>query len=427
MLFLALRHLFARKKQTILTLLGIVFGAMAFVAISGFMLGFQYFLLDQLINNDAHIRISAREDRIDRSVAERDLYGTEASASPNAPTKGALISWVTEPSGIRSNVKIENPQGWSEVLKNDPRVAAYSHQFSSQVLFSLGAVAANGRLIGSEPENQIQVTNIENYVKAGRFTDISTGGNRLIVGTGLLQKLGAAVGSTIFVSNGREKPVPFKVIGSYETGTRQLDDSTAFGALIDVQRLSGQANEINNIAIRLFDFEKSRDVAHGWLGITSDKVESWDEINASFLNVFAIQDATRYLMIAVILLVAGFGIYNILNVVVSQKKKEIAILRSIGFEPRDILKLFFFQGIILGLVGSLLGLVFGYLSCLALEQVSFGAGPMGGGVMMKVSFDPMIYVRAFTFGFITSAVASLLPARSAGKLTPIEIIRSGAE
>jgi lipoprotein-releasing system permease protein len=282
-------------------------------------------------------------------------------------------------------------------------------------------------MVGSEPEKQIRVTNIENYIKAGRFTDISTGGNRIIAGTGLLKKLGAADGSTIFVSNGRDKPVPFKVIGTYETGTRQLDDTTAFGALIDVQRLSGQENQINNIAVRMFDFEKSRDVARGWRPTTSDKVESWDEINASFLNVFAIQDATRYLMIAVILLVAGFGIYNILNVVVSQKKKEIAILRSIGFEPRDILKLFFYQGLILGLVGSLIGLFFGYLACLALGFVKFGAGPLGGGVLMKVSFDVMIYVRAFVFGFITSALASLLPARSAGKLTPIEIIRAGAE
>ena len=74
MLFLAIRHLVARKKQTTLTLLGIVFGSMAFVAISGFMLGFQYFLLDQLINNDAHIRISAREDRVDHEVANKDLY-----------------------------------------------------------------------------------------------------------------------------------------------------------------------------------------------------------------------------------------------------------------------------------------------------------------------------------------------------------------
>jgi lipoprotein-releasing system permease protein len=418
MFFLAIRHLVSRKKQTVLTLLGIVFGSMAFVAISGFMLGFQYFLLDQLINNDAHIRVSAREDRIDRSVAMRDLYGKSTAA---------LVAWVTEPSGTRSNPKIENPRGWAEILGHDPRVEAYSPQFSSQVLFSLGAISANVRLIGSEPAMQVKVTNIENYVLTGKFTDIATGGNRLLVGTGLLKKLGSTDGSTIFVSNARNRPTPFKIIGTFETGNRQLDDSTAFAALNDVQRLSGQQDEINNIAVRLWDFNRARDVAHDWQSLSVDRVESWDEINAAFLNVFQIQDATRYLMIAVILLVAGFGIYNILNVVVSQKKKEIAILRSIGYEQGDILKLFFLQGIILGVVGSALGLALGYIACLGLELVRFGGGPMGGGTFMKVSFDPMIYVRAFLFGSLSSAFASLMPARAAGKLTPIDVIRSGAE
>ncbi len=419
MLFLAIRHLVARKKQTTLTLLGIVFGSMAFVAISGFMLGFQYFLLDQLINNDAHIRISAREDRVDHEVANKDLY--------SKLDKNGLVSWVVDPSGTRSNPKIENPQGWAEILKKDPRVEAYSPQFSAQVLFSVGAIAANGKLIGSEPDMQVRVTNIQSYIKSGRFEDISSGGNRIIVGTGLLKKLGSGDGSTIFVSNGRDKPVPFKVIGTFETGGRQIDDTTAFGALIDVQKLAGQPNEINNMAVRLIDFNRARETAHDWQPLSPDKVESWDEINAAFLNVFRIQDAMRYMMIATILLVAGFGIYNILNVVVTQKKKEIAILRSIGYEPSDILQLFFLQGIILGVVGSIIGLILGYVACLGIEQISFGGGPMGGGTMMKVSFDPMIYLRAFLFGSLAAAFASLMPARSAGRLTPIDIIRSGAE
>lgn len=417
MLFLALRHLVSRKKQTTLTLLGIVFGSAAFVAISGFMLGFQYFLLDQLINNDAHIRISAREDRVDGRVATNDLYG-----KPSSPS----VVWVVEPSGTRTSPKIENPRGWDEVLSGDPRVEAYSPQFSTQVLFISGVVSATGRLIGSEPDLQRRVTNIENYIKTGRFLDLAAGGNRVIVGKGLLKKLGAGDGSTIFVSTGRTQ-TPFKVIGTFDTGNRQLDESTAFASLVDTQRLSGHQNEINNIAIRLFDFNRAREIAHDWQAISVDRVESWDEINASFLNVFQIQDATRYLMIGIILLVAGFGIYNILNVVVSQKKREIAILRSIGYEQSDILKLFFYQGLILGIAGSAIGLVMGYISCLALEQVEFGGGPMGGGAAMKVSFDKMIYIRAFLFGSFSAAIASILPARSAGKLTPIDIIRSGAE
>jgi lipoprotein-releasing system permease protein len=418
MIFLSLRHLLSRKRQTVLTLLGIVLGATGFVAISGFMLGFQEFLLDQLINNDAHIRISAREDRVDNSTARRDLY----------PQLNGMIAWIVPPSGVRSEPKIENPKGWEDLLSKDPRVEAYSLQFSAQVIFRVGALTANARLIGSEPEKQVRVTNIESYVKDGRFPELNTGGNRVFLGEGLIRKLGAANGSTVLVSSGKNTPVPFKVIGVFATGTKQLDDTTAFGYLNDVQRLADQPNEINSIAVRLLDFTRARDIASSWQSFKPDQVQSWDEINANFLNVFRIQDATRYLMIAVILIVAGFGIYNILNVVVSQKKKEIAILRAMGFEQRDIVRIFLYQGMILGIGGSLIGCGLGYLACLGLEQISFGSGPIGGAsTKLKVSFDPMIYVRAFVFGSMAAILATLLPARSAGKLTPIEIIRSGAE
>jgi lipoprotein-releasing system permease protein len=423
MMFLALRHLVSRKKQTILTLLGIVFGATAFVAISGFMLGFQYFLLDQLINNDAHIRISAREDKVTRVLAEKYLYNIDA----NNKAANLLIAWENDPSGIRSNPKIENPQAWADILLQAPQVEAYSIQLSTKALFTSGAASATGSVIGSIPESQVRVTNIEKYVKEGRFTDLSRGGNRILIGSGLAQKLGATNGSTIQITNSKGIQVPFKVIGYFESGNRMLDETTAFGYLVDVQRLADQVSEINNIAVKLKDFNQARNVAHDWAKLLPDQVQSWDEINAAFLNVFQIQDATRYLMIAVILLVAGFGIYNILNVVVSQKKKEIAILRSMGYESQDILELFFLQGIILGVTGSLIGLVLGYISCLGLAQLTFGGGPMGGGAKMMVSFDPTIYLRAFVFGTLSSAIASILPARSAGQLTPIDIIRSGAE
>lgn len=418
MIFLAIRHMVARKKQTLLTLLGIVFGSMAFVAISGFMLGFQEFLLDQLINNDAHIRVNAREDRIDRASAEGLLY---------RPTD--RVFWVSPPSGVRTEPKIENPRGWERLLEDDPRVAAFSPQLSAQVLFGAGSLTANGRLLGSDPDRQVRVTNIESYLKEGRFQDLASGGNRIFLGEGLMRKLGAVPGGTVMVTNGRGDPSPFKVIGYFATGTKQLDDTTAFGLLSDVQRLANQPNEINSIAVRLLDFTQARQLAGVWQSVKSDQVQSWDQINANFLNVFAIQDATRYLMISVILLVAGFGIYNILNVVVTQKRKEVAILRAIGFEPKDIMRIFLFQGIMLGVGGSLIGCLLGYGASLLLSQISFGGTPLSGGsgAKMRVSFDLLIYLRAFAFGSIAAVVATLLPARSAGKLTPIDIIRSGAE
>lgn len=126
-----------------------------------------------------------------------------------------------------------------------------------------------------------------------------------------------------------------------------------------------------------------------------------------------------------ILVVAGFGIYNILNMVVTQKRKEIAILRAIGYESWDIIKLFLIQGLIVGITGGIVGVAIGYGFCKHMATLPFSGGPMGSGNgRMMVSFDPFIYINGFILAFGSSLLASFLPARAAGKLTPIDVIRS---
>lgn len=126
-----------------------------------------------------------------------------------------------------------------------------------------------------------------------------------------------------------------------------------------------------------------------------------------------------------ILIVAGFGIFNILNMTVTQKRKEIAILRSIGFEPNDIVVLFLSQGLILGLIGGIVGILLGYGVCEYMATLSVGSGrAMGTTGKMLVSFESGIYFRGFALAFLSCLVAALLPARAAGRLRPMEIVRS---
>lgn len=414
MLFLASRHLISRKRQTILTLLGIILGTAAFVVISGMMLGFREYFIDQLINNDAHIRIAAKE----KFLKDHDL---DTVFFPGA----SHVFWQTPPSGLKGNPKITYPQGWYTRLTQDPRVLAYSPQMSTQVIISRSGASVTGQFIGVHAAQQQQVTNIRNYMKEGQFSDISAGGNRLVAGQELLDKLGAHVSETVLVSNGKSAPVPFKIVGSFQVGISSLDASTVFGSLPDAQRLNHTPSQINAIALKLKNVDLARQVANTWASISEEKVQSWDQLNASFLNVFHIQDAIRYLMTASILIVAGFSIYNILNMVVGQKRKEIAILRSMGYEARDILLLFLIQGMVLGILGGILGLLLGFSACKYLATLPFGGGPLGKGTgTLSMSFSPAIYIRGFVLSFFAATIASVLPARAAGKLTPIDIIRS---
>lgn len=413
MMFLSIRHLLTRKKQSALILLGITIGTAAYVAISGMMIGFQEKLLDQLVNNDAHIRISSREELL-------------TPETMNSFPKALHVFWKIPPSGRKDSVKIEYPVGWYEVLNRDPEVLAYSPQVTINVIFTRGNISYSGRFIGSNPDLQVRVTNINEYMKVGEFKDIGNAGNRAIFGQALLDKIGARVSETILVSSGKDSPKPFKIVGTFDTGVKTIDETTAFAALTDVQRLRGSSNEITDIAIKLNDPYIAVEKATSWRNLTSEKILPWQEASASILSVFKTQDVVRNSMTIAIIVVAGFGIYNILSILVNQKRRDIAILRSIGHTPSDIVKLFFYQGIILGILGGVIGLIIGHIICRIMGSIEIVPGRIGSNTgRMIISYNFVIYIKAILIALASSIFSSILPARSAGKLEPMDIIRSG--
>lgn len=415
MMFLSLRHLLARKKQSALILLGITIGTAAYVAISGMMMGFQSYMLEQLVNNEAHIRISARENV---------LTAEELNAYPSAKH----IFWDIPPSGRKDSSRIDYPMGWFSKLDKDPDVAAYSSQVVEQVIFSRAKVTQAGKIIGSQYERQMKVTNIEKYMVEGSFKDLGNSGNRLIIGSKLMEDLGTRKSETLLVATGNETPQPFKIVGVFHTGIVTIDETVAFISLIDAQKIRGRPSEITDIAVKLFDPAKAQDKSKEWKGSTIDKVLSWQESSASILSVFKTQDIVRNSMTISIIIVASFGIYNILSILVNQKKRDIAILSSMGYTPKDIVQLFLNQGILLGLVGGIVGIILGNILCHIMAQIEVTPGRMSGpGNKMIISFDFIIYVKAFLIAIFSSVISSIIPAREAGKMEPIEIIRTSGQ
>lgn len=413
MMFLSLKHLLSRKKQSILILLGIIIGTAAYVAISGMMLGFQTRLMDQLVNNDAHIRISAREELL-------------TAVTLNSFTEAKHVFWAFPPSGRKDSAKIEYPIGWFNKLDADPDVVAFVPQVNLNVIFNRARVSQSGRLIGSNPEKQEKISNIEQYMLAGKFKDIGNSGNHLVIGKQLLEKLGTNISETILISSGKGPPQPFKVVGIFETGARNIDETTAFASLTDTQKLRGTPSEITDIAVKILDPYRAKDKALSWKNNTNEKILAWQDSFANILSVFKTQDIVRNSMTISIIVVASFGIYNILSILVTQKKKDIAILRSIGFTPSDIIKLFFNQGLILGIAGGVIGLILGAIICWLMGKIDIAPGRIGTSTgKMIISFNYLIYVKAFFITISATLFSSILPARSAGKLDPMDIIRTG--
>lgn len=411
MFFLSWRQLITRKKQTLLILLGISFGTLLFVSISGVQLGMRYYISEQLLNHTAHILIKGAERNVDPSEVTRAFFG-----------EAGHVRWVVPPSGLRGESRLENYAGWYNFLSNDPRVVDFSPRISGHVILSSGKFSSSVNLIGTIPEKQVRISSIENYMKEGAFSDLR-GGNKIVIGSGVAHDLGVRIGQFLNVRTGQGGFRSFKLVGISHFGNEQVDRSLAFAGLTDVQVLNKGPGRVSEIAVALYDIDQAKNVANEWKLITKDKVEDWQEANQSFLEMIRVQDFTRYFITTAVLVVASFGIYNVLSIMINQKRKEIAILRAIGYGPPKIMRLVLYQGLLLGISGGLLGIFLGYLMCVYIEKINLKI-EIGGSNHLWISYDWDIYVTALIAALASALVASYIPARAASRMTPMDIIRS---
>lgn len=410
MLFLALKHLFSRKKQFLLSLLGVALGTAVFITFTSIMSGFQEYLIDRLVNTDAHVRIEAEDRVLTSSELKSVLF----------PDPRHFI-WVSAPLGHQVSRSISNPVGWFDRLSRDERVFAFSPQLNAPVLFFHVGISRAGNLNGIRPATQEKVTNIKDYVIKGSLNSLGNASHRVILGSKLAEKLGAIMGDTILISAGGKSPLPFQVGGLFETGAINVDEAVAYANINDVQQLSGRQSQISDIVVRLFDVTNAAEFATTYALLGREKVLSWDQANANILSVFALQNMIRSFISIAIMVVASFGIYNILNILVNQKRRDIGILRSMGFDSHEILRLFLIQGIILGVLGGVVGMGIGFGLSNVFNSLKV-EGPMG---RTSVSFAPSIYLLGFAVASLSAIISSALPARAASKLEPIDVIRSG--
>ncbi|HSV97251.1 MAG TPA: FtsX-like permease family protein [Spirochaetota bacterium] len=410
MLYLAIRHLVNRPHQTILTFIGLILGAAGYIVFSGLQIGYSDYVVDRLVNVDAYVRISPR-DSIINDETFKDIF-----------FPGAAVRWLRPPSGRVYNSYLSNIQGWFERLKAESDVVAYSPQLIREVIFSNGKFSYPVRLVGVNTATQRKVTNMERDIVEGSLDDISRGDSLILIGRDLMKRLGAHQYGTVNVINPDGTVYQAKIVSVYHTGIKEIDYRFAYSSLSTVQKITRSPGEISSIVVRLADVNASAATATRWQMLSSDKVESWDQSKEDIRVTLKTQGIVRNATTFTIMLIIAFGIYNILNMVVNQKKREIAILRSLGFSEGETIFLFLVQGMILGLGGGLFGMLVGGIACHYIEQIKIGVG----AGHMPMSWDAAIYLKAFSIVLISSIIASFLPARNAGRLSPIEIIRWSA-
>lgn len=411
MVFLAIRHLLSRKKQTLLILSGIGLGTAIFIFISAIQLGFRNYIIRQLIENDGHIKVTGRDESLNMELVESWFFPQDLM--------DVTRLWFGPPAGKRSDSLIKNPISWFQFLSESPQVAGFAEVYSTQTVVSRGSIKRSLNLIGINPDRHRMVTLIEENVNLGQVSDLSGGGPNIILGAELMRDLGVQMAETVFVTSAKGSLLPMRVVGQYSSGMRGQDRSIGYANISQVTRIAGQPGRVSSIIVRLFDVNDARGVASDWASFSEDAVESWDQANAQFLDMTKIQDWTRHFITSGIILVAAFGIYNVLSIIVTQKRREIAILRSMGYQAKQILELFLLQGLTVGFLGSLIGLILGWgISELVIVQFQ-----KMGSMKMTVEIDSSLYLQGIVLALSSSLIASFIPALSASRMNPIDIIR----
>ena len=205
-----------------------------------------------------------------------------------------------------------------------------------------------------------------------------------------------------------------------------IDNFESYALLKKAQILQDRPNVINQIRIRLNDVNQARSIASSIEARLDYRTESWEETYENILGIFVIQNAIMYSTVSAILIVAAFGIFNIISTVIHEKTRDIGILKSIGFEERDIRRIFLIEGLLVGLVGTLLGWALGYGLTRLLGTIRFHIEGFVTATGFILHYSITHYLIAGGFALLSATFAAWLPARKAARLNPVDIIRGAA-
>lgn len=409
--FVGLRYLRSRRRErfisliTVISVVGVMIAVMTLNVVVAVFTGFEELVRDQLLGFNAHALL----------------------AKPG----GYLL-------GYQKLVE--------EVKKVDDVVAAAPTLYGQVILTSRNRVS--GVLVrGINPKDTQEVVDLEKFMRQGQLSDleqpltVQVDGRSLslpgiIIGESLAGQLGLFNGDSVQVVSPVGSPtavgiIPrirrFGVAGFYNSGRRDYDSTLVFMNLRDAQQFFDLGDVATNIQIRVADVDNARDVAakvQQRLGFPY-LVEDWSQLFPKLFSALRLEKTVYFLVLLLMVLIAAFNIVSTLIMVVMEKRRDIAVLRSLGASAKSIRLIFLIKGWVIGAVGTSLGVVFGLGVSLLIQRYQFIEIPkeVFGTSRVPVTISPIYFVLIAVVSFLICVLASIYPARQAAKLDPVEVIR----
>lgn len=408
---IALHLLRARLKQTIVAAIGVTFSIAMFISLVSFMNGLNDLLDGLMLNRTPHVRLyneikPTANQPIDLSNRYKNNTNFIRSVKPKDRGKS-----------IYNGIPI------IKALKEDKRIIDVAPKVVAPVFFNSGTIEISGVVNGIAILAEEKLFQTSDYIIEGKITDLVQN-NSIIIGKGLADKMLLIVGDRIKVTTSKGNLATLKVVGISQIGIAEIDDTMSYTSLDTAQKMLGEAtNYITYIQIKLYDMASAPVVAKELQATYQLDTIDYQTANSQFETGSSVRTIISYAVGIVLLIVAGFGIYNILNMMIYEKMDSIAILKATGFSGNDVKWIFVSLSIIIGLAGGIFGLIFGFIFTSIIDVIPFETAALPTVKTYPINFNILYYIIGIVFALFTTTIAGLFPALKASKVDPVEIIR----
>ncbi|HEX2100970.1 MAG TPA: FtsX-like permease family protein [Candidatus Synoicihabitans sp.] len=409
---IALRFLTAKRRAMLMSLSCIVLGVGLFIVTQATTSGFEQFFIKTILGTNGAIRI---EDKIQDTMRTMEAAG-------GGDTSGFVISTKE---GRKYIEGIEEPGLLVNALNAFPNVAATSEVLHGPIVVSSAFKSESGRVYGIEFENHTRVSDLEEQIIHGSPEEFRASPSGVLMGSVMAERLQVAPGDSIVIQ-ALDQRRRYRISAIYETGVSDIDRVRVYVNMGEARSLLKKATGASFIQINLFDRDRAPQDAWHMQEVLRHSASSWQEREKTWLEVFRALRLSTAITVSVFTLIAGLAMFNTLAMIVLEKTKDIAILRSMGYTRVDISRIFLWQAAIVLGIGTVLGWLLGAGVTFAISNFPIRIRGIFATDTFVVEWSIWHYVAATATAVVMVMVASLVPARRAARLEPGDVIRGTA-
>ncbi len=410
---IAIRFLLAKKRSMLMSLTGIVFGVGFFISTQAQLSGYQELFIETILGTDGAIRI---EDRIQ----DPNVF-VAASTKKNTSTN----FFITDKNNRRFVEGIEHPDSVIEAISELENFEAASPVIKGSIQLQSPLRKDNGQIYGIMVDEHIAVSALEDQIQLGSIEDFRGSPMGIIMGHKMAARLDVTVGDSIII-RAVDQQQRYRIAAIFETGVSDIDKTRVFMHLSAARSLLKKPNGVSFIQVSIYDRDRAIVDAEVIERVTKHFSAPWQEREKSWMQLFKTLQVSAAITVSTIIIISGLGMFSTLFMIVMDKTREIAILRSMGYTRNDISNIFLWQGVIVLICGTILGCGIGYLITFAISYLPMPLSGIFATEYFVVNSTAWHYVQAVIAAIIIVMIACFAPSRKAGKLVPGDVIRGTA-